>query len=224
MKSLGLSGTKRAIGTKDAKKLRADGQVPCVIYGGEKNLHFSVDSRALDKLIYTPNVYRVQLDVDGEKIDAVIKAKQFHPVTDATLHVDFVQLFDDRPAIIAMPVVLTGNSIGVKNGGNLSLRKRTMKLKGLPSAIPEDITVDIADLKIGQSIKVADVAALNPKLEFAGNPNDVIVAVKTARAAIEEEEEEEEEEGAEGEATEGEATEGGEGESSEGKPEATSEA
>ena len=202
MKSLGLSGTKRAIGTKDAKKLRADGQVPCVIYGGEKNLHFSVDSRALDKLIYTPSVYRVKLEVDGEKIDAVIKDKQFHPVTDATLHIDFVQLFDDRPAVIAMPVVLTGNSIGVKNGGNLSLRKRTMKLKGLPSAIPEDITVDIADLKIGQSIKVADVAALNPKLEFAGNPNDVIVAVKTSRAAVEDEEEEGEE-GAEGEATEG---------------------
>ncbi|MBL4653636.1 MAG: 50S ribosomal protein L25 [Flavobacteriales bacterium] len=209
MKSLGLSGTKRAIGTKDAKKLRADGQVPCVIYGGDKNIHFSVDSRAMDKFIYTPNVFRVQLEIEGEKIDAVIKDTQFHPVTEATLHVDFVQLFEDRPAVIAMPVVLIGNAIGVRNGGTLSLRKRRMKLKGLPSAIPDDISIDIEALKIGQSIKVADVAALNPKLEFAGNPNDVVVAVKTSRAAIEDEEEEE---GAEGETTEGGegSTEGGE--------------
>ncbi|MBL4625697.1 MAG: 50S ribosomal protein L25 [Flavobacteriales bacterium] len=217
MKSLGLSGTKRAIGTKGAKKLRANGQVPCVIYGGDENIHFSVDSRALDKFIYTPNVYQVQLEIDGVKINAVIKDTQFHPVTDRTVHVDFVQLFEDREVVIAMPVVLEGNAIGVRNGGNLSLRKRRMKLKGLPSAIPEDIIVDIATLKIGQSIKVADVAALNPKLEFAGNPNDVIVAVKTSRAAVEDEEE------AEGES---EATEGGDApaDGAEAKSEAPAEA
>jgi large subunit ribosomal protein L25 len=199
MKSLGLTGTKRAIGTKDAKKLRANGQVPCVVYGGAENIHFSVDAIALDKFIYTPHVFQVELDIDGEKINAVIQHSQFHPVTDATLHIDFIQLFEDKPAIVALPVVLKGNSIGVRNGGQLSLRKRKMKIKGLPSALPEDISVNIEKLRIGQSIKVADVAALNPKLEFAGNPNDVIVAVKTSRAAVAdgEDEEEEGEEGAE---------------------------
>lgn len=202
MKSLGLTGTKRAIGTKGAKQLRANGQVPCVIYGGEENIHFSVDAIAFDKFIYTPNVYQVILDIDGEKVNAVIQHVDYHPVTDAAIHVDFIQVFDDKPVVVAMPVVLQGNAIGVRNGGILSLRKRKMKLRGLASAIPEDITINIEKLRIGQTIKVKDVAALNPSLDFAGSPNDVVVAIKTSRKAVAETEEEEEE-GAEGEAAEG---------------------
>ena len=200
MKSLGLSGTKRAIGTKGAKQLRANGQVPCVIYGGEQNVHFSVDAVAFDKFVYTPNVYQVQLDIEGEKMNAVIQHVDFHPVTDAVIHVDFVQVFDDKPVVVAMPVVLKGNAIGVRNGGVLSLRKRKMKLRGLISAIPEDITIDIEKLRIGQTIKVKDVAELNPSLDFAGSPNDVVVGIKTSRKAVETEEDEE---GEEGEAAEG---------------------
>ena len=208
MKTVSLSGSPREnVGKKDTKALRNAGLVPCVVYGGEEQLHFAVKSVDLNKLIYTPEVYKIELDIDGTKVNAVIKEYQFHPVTDAVLHVDFIQLIEDKEVKINLPVKLKGNAIGVRNGGRLMTVFRTLELKGLPSAFPEAVEIDITKLRIGRKIRVSDITI--PGLTILAPANAVIVGVKTARGAVDEDEEEEEgeggEEGAEAAAEGGEA-------------------
>ncbi len=211
MKSITIKGSEReSVGKKATKALRNAGKVPCVIYGGDKPLHFSADEIAFKDLVYTSKAHTVVVDFEGgEKIKAVMQDIQFHPVTDKILHIDFYQLFPDKEVSLEIPVRLHGNSPGVRNGGRLLFRRRKLTIKALPDNLPDFFDVDISKLKIGDHISVDtlkkdDFTILHPDAS-------VVVQVKMARAAVvvdDEEEEELEGEAAEGaEATEAEATE-----------------
>lgn len=197
MKTFEINGHLREeVGKKNAKNLRREGMVPCVIYGGESNIHFYADERELNKLIYTGEVYVAKFNLNGSSYDAVIRDSQFHPVSDKLLHMDFVQVFADRPVTVSLPVRLSGVSIGVKNGGTLRHNAKKLKVKGMLTDLPDALEIDITRMRIGTSKKVAE---LNFKgLSILEADNRVVVAVKTSRKAIAETEEEEAAEGGEG--------------------------
>ena len=131
--------------------------VPCVIYGGEKPVHFSAEEKAFKNLVYTPDVFTASLDVDGQKTTAILQDIQFHPVSDRILHVDFYQLFDDKEVTMNIPVKLTGTSPGVLNGGSLRFTNRKLKVKALPANLPDFISADISELKIGSKLLVTSL-------------------------------------------------------------------
>ena len=190
------------MGKVSTKALRNAGKVPCVLYGGDKPVHFSADEIAFKDLVYTPNAYTAVIELaDGQKFDAVLQDIQFHPVTDSILHVDFYQLFEDKPITMNIPVRLEGNSPGVRNGGRLLFRKRKLSIRALPALLPDFITVDISKLRIGQTIAVESI--LNDDYTFLHPDSTAIVQVKASRTSVDEELEDEDEEGVEGEATEG---------------------
>ena len=198
MKSITINGSKReSVGKKSTKALRNAGEVPCVLYGGDKPVHFSAPELAFSKLVYTGNAHTVVIATEnGEKYDAVMQDIQFHPVTDRILHVDFYQLFEDKAVTMNIPVKLEGNSPGVRNGGRLLFRKRKLSIKALPGKLPDFFKIDISKLKIGDNIAVESL--LNDDFTILHPESQVVVQVKTARAAIVEEVDEEElEEGAE---------------------------
>ncbi|WP_299164639.1 50S ribosomal protein L25/general stress protein Ctc [uncultured Eudoraea sp.] len=192
MKSITIKGSEReSVGKKATKALRNAGKVPCVVYGGEKPLHFSADELAFKNLVYTPNAHTVKIDLEtGDKLKAVMQDIQFHPVTDRILHVDFYQLFDDKEVSMEIPVRLQGNSPGVRNGGRLLFRNRKLTIKALPDNLPDFFDIDISNLKIGDNILVESL--LNDEFSILQPDSTVVVQVKTARAAIEVEEEDEE--------------------------------
>ncbi len=182
MQTFDLKGTKReAGGKKAAKALRSAGNVPCIVYGGEKEVTFSVAEGDFRNLIYTPNVYIVNLNIDGEVKTAILKDIQFHPVSDKILHVDFLEIFENKPTTIAIPVKLVGNSEGVKAGGKLQLEMRKLNVKGLPANLPDNLEIDITNLGLGKTIQVGELSYEN--LEILNAKNAVVVAVKLTRAA-----------------------------------------
>ena len=199
MKTLAISVKERLnVGKANTRALRNQGNVPCVLYGGEKQVTFYAHENDFRKLVYTPDTFVVDLDVDGKKTKAIMQDIQFHPVSEKILHIDFLEVFDDKPITVSLPVNLSGVAIGVKNGGNLMFRRPKIITKGLLSNLPEAINIDIEHLKIGMFIYIKDVVIEGA--EFLAPPNSVVVGVKTARAAIVEEEieGEEVEEGEEG--------------------------
>ena len=190
MKSVSISAEKRVdLGKKEAKALRAAGKVPCVVYGGENIQHFAATEIAFNNLVYTPNVYTVAIDIEGNTVNALIKDIQFHPVTDRIIHVDFIELTPGKEVNTEIPVVINGNAIGVRNGGKLRKTLRKLSVRSTPENLPDAITLDITDMKIGQKIYVRDIDA--DKFDILTSGNAVVVAVKTARNVIEEVEEEE---------------------------------
>ena len=190
MKSITIKGSKReSVGKVATKALRNAGQVPCVIYGGDKPVHFSAEEKAFKSLVYTPNVYTATIEVDGQKIAAILQDIQFHPVSDRILHVDFYQLFDDKEVTMNIPVKLTGTSPGVLNGGSLRFTNRKLKIKALPSNLPDFVTADISELKIGNKLFVTSL--FNDDYTFMHPDNTVVVQVRTSRNAAEDEETEE---------------------------------
>ncbi|MBW8201367.1 50S ribosomal protein L25/general stress protein Ctc [Flagellimonas abyssi] len=203
MKSITIKGSQReSVGKVSTKALRNAGKVPCVLYGGDKPVHFSADEIAFKDLVYTPNAHTVVIELeDGEKFAAVLQDIQFHPVTDNILHIDFYQLFEDKPITMKIPVRLEGNSPGVRNGGRLLFRKRKLSIRALPDLLPDFITIDISKLRIGQTIAVESI--LNDDYTFLHPDSTAIVQVKASRTSVDEELEDEDEEGVEGEATEG---------------------
>lgn len=205
MKKVELKGTLRKnLGTKSAKEERRDKLVPCVLYGKE-NVHFTLLEKDIKQIVYTPNEYNVEIDIDGTKYQSIVREFQFHPVTDKVIHIDFLQLFDDKIVEMRLPVFLEGNAIGVRNGGKLRLPMRKLRIKALPKDLPDGLNIDISKMRIGDSIRVGDLSFAG--LEFLDNDNNVVVAIKAARGALEDEEEEEEAEAAEG--AEGATAEGG---------------
>ncbi len=194
MKSITINGSKReSVGKKATKALRNAGQVPCVLYGGDKPVHFSAAELAFSKLVYTPNAHTVVIALDnGETYNAVLQDIQFHPVTDRILHIDFYQLFEDKEIALTIPVQLIGNSKGVKNGGVLRRNNRKLRVKALPVNLPDFIEVDITPLKIGDKVYVSELAN-DSKFTFLHPDNTVVCQVRTSRTAILDEEEEEEE-------------------------------
>ena len=208
MKSITIKGSQReSVGKVSTKALRNAGKVPCVLYGGEKPIHFSADELSFKKLVYTPNAYTVVIELEnGEKLDAIMQDIQFHPVTDKILHVDFYQLFQDKAVTLDIPVRLEGNSPGVRNGGRLLFRKRKLSVKALPNLLPDEITLDISKLRIGG--KVAVETLRTEEFTIMHPDNITVVQVKASRNAVEDEEEEEEEGGEEGAAAEAAPAEG----------------
>jgi large subunit ribosomal protein L25 len=193
MQSITINGSKReSVGKLATKALRNAEKVPCVLYGGEAPIHFSAEERSFKNLVYTPNAHTVVIELDGgERFEAVMQDIQFHPVTDKILHVDFYQLFADKPVTMQIPVVLKGNSPGVMNGGRLMFRNRKLTVKALPANLPDVITVDISKLKIGGNIAVSNV--LSENYTFMHPDNTTIVQVKTSRNVVATADEDEEE-------------------------------
>ncbi|WP_343328651.1 50S ribosomal protein L25/general stress protein Ctc [Polaribacter staleyi] len=195
MKSISIKGSKReSVGKVATKALRNAGMVPCVIYGGENPIHFSAEEKAFKKLVFTPNVYTASLDIDGQKIPAVLQDIQYHPVTDKIIHVDFYQLFDDKEITMNIPVKLTGTSPGVLNGGSLRFTNRKLRVKALPANLPDFVTADISKLKIGNKLVVT--ALPTEGYTFMHPDNTVVVQVRTSRNATKSADEEEETEAA----------------------------
>tara|TARA_Y100000994_G_scaffold92583_1_gene76433 strand:- start:1327 stop:2025 length:699 start_codon:yes stop_codon:yes gene_type:complete len=198
MKSITINGSKReSVGKVATKALRNAGRVPCVLYGGDKPLHFSAPELDFSKLVYTPNAHTVVIKMeDGVKVNAILQDIQFHPVSGSILHIDFYELFEDKEVSINVPVKIEGSAPGVLNsGGTLFRNKRKLKIKALPSNLPDDIVIDISQLELGDKIYTADLK--NDKFLILHSDNMVVCQVKISRASIVEEEAEELEEGAE---------------------------
>lgn len=182
MKTFELKGTVRTdLGKKATKAERVGDNVPCVLYGGAENTHFTTTISDIRKLIYTPEVFVVNLDIDGKMTKSIMKALQFHPVSDKVLHIDFLQISEDKPVVVELPVKLEGLAEGVKAGGKLALEMRKLKVKGLYTEIPENIVIDVTELGLGKSIQVAKVSV--PNLEILNAKNAVVAQVKLTRAA-----------------------------------------
>lgn len=199
MKSITINGSQReSVGKKATKALRNAGQVPCVLYGGDKPVHFNAEELAFSKLVYTPNAHTVVISLEnGDTFNAVLQDIQFHPVTDRILHVDFYQLFEDKPISMEIPVHFVGNSRGVKAGGVLRKNARKLRVKALPNLLPDFIEIDITPLKIGAKLYVT--ALQNDDYKIMHTDNTVVCQIKRARAAmaIAVDDDEELEEGAE---------------------------
>ena len=189
MKTIEIKGTAREVGGKKAAKLlRKQGLVPCNLYGELKDENglpkafaFSVTEAELRKLLYTPEIYTVKLDVDGQQCIAILKEAQFHPVKDNVLHVDFYQITDEKPIVMEVPIKLNGLAEGVKAGGKLSASVRKLKVKAVHTAIPERLDIDVTSLQLGKTIKVADLSFEG--LELVTSPSVVVCQVKMTRNA-----------------------------------------
>lgn len=189
MKAISLSGSPREnVGKKDAKAIRNAGGVPCVLYGNGTQTHFSVDSIALGKVVYSPDVYQVELDINGQKTRAIIQELQQNPVTDRITHVDFLELSDNKKVKVALPVKTKGVSPGVIRGGKMQQVYRRLQMVGLPQDLPADITLDISELEIGDAIRVKHIEI--PNVELLDPANSVVVSIKMARGAKKKEAEE----------------------------------
>ncbi|GAB1415920.1 50S ribosomal protein L25/general stress protein Ctc [Paludibacter sp.] len=182
MKTFELSGAIRAdLGKKASKAVRATESIPCVLYGVGNNVHFTVTASDVRKLIYTPEVFVVNLNIEGKTVKAVLKDLQFHPVSDKVLHIDFLEVTANKPVIVEIPVKLQGLAEGVKAGGKLALQMRKLKVKGIYTDFPEVIEIDVTNLGLGKTIQVGALS-LN-KLEILNAKNAVIAQVKLTRAA-----------------------------------------
>jgi large subunit ribosomal protein L25 len=182
MKSIELQvSLRKNLGKKDARILRRNSQVPCVMYGGKEILHFHAHENAFKNLVYTHHVFMINLDVGGKEHQAFIKEIQFHPVTDRINHVDFMEVTSDKPVVIELPVEITGNSVGVRAGGKFRQRKRYLKVKGMLAHLPDSLVVDITDLNIGESILAGDLKY--DYIEILEARHTLVVGVVSSRAA-----------------------------------------
>ncbi|WP_111684777.1 50S ribosomal protein L25/general stress protein Ctc [Winogradskyella tangerina] len=202
MKSITINGSQReSVGKSSTKALRNAGQIPCVLYGGDKPIHFSAPDLAFSKLVYTPNAHTVVIALDnGETFNAIMQDIQFHPVTDRILHIDFYQIFENKEITMEIPVQVVGTSKGVLNGGVLRRPYRKLRVKAIPSKLPDFIEVDITPLKIGNKLYITELE--NEDYKFLHPDNTVVCQVRRSRASMSVEDEEEEDDDA-AEATEG---------------------
>lgn len=224
MKTVSLSGSLREnVGKKDAKKHRREGRVPAVIYGGKEQKQFTLENKELVKTIWNPDVFLYNLTIDGKEHQAIVQEVQFHPVSDKVIHIDFLEVFEDKPFTVTIPVKAMGSAPGLQKGGKLYMNRRKLQVKGLLNDIPATIDLDVSNMDVNDTIKVNEVAY--DKLTFLDPTNSVVIAIKSARAmaamGADMEIEEEEEGAAEGEEASGEegAAEGGDQENTESEKE-----
>jgi large subunit ribosomal protein L25 len=185
MKSVSISGSPRAnVGKTDATALRNAKRVPCVLYGGKEQVHFSALAADFRHLIYTPHVNTINIDVDGKKYHAIIQEAQFHKVNESLLHVDFLEIVAGKPVVMNIPVRTTGTSPGVRNGGKLNKKLKTLKVKGPVEKMPDTIDIAIDKMEIGSAIRVSDIQV--DGLIMLNAPNVTVVSVQITRAVVEE--------------------------------------
>ena len=189
MKEINVTGQKREnLGKKASKALRKEGLVPCNIYGlAEQDgkpvaKSFAIAMTELRKIIYTPHIYVINLVIDGESHTAILKDIQFHPVTDAVLHVDFLEVNDQKPITIGIPVKLTGLAQGVRDGGRMNLSIRKIEVKAPYQQIPEHLDIDVTALQIGKSIKIGQLSFEG--LEIVTGKEVIVCSIKMTRAAL----------------------------------------
>ncbi len=186
MKTLEIKGSLRTdLGKKSSKNTRKEGNVPCVIYGKEQNIHFHTHENNFKNLVYTPDAHLVNLNLDGKEYKVVLQDIQFHPVTDKITHVDFIEIFDNKPIVISLPIKVTGDSVGVKAGGKLRIKKRHLKVRGFANDIPEFLPIDVTEVKIHHSVKVGDLSY--DKIELIDPNITTILSVATSRVVQKEE-------------------------------------
>lgn len=187
MKTFQLTGKTREIAARSAdqkralKAMRNQSEIPAVLYGGEQVVHFAVTQSDVRKLIYTPDIFAIELTIDGVQKMAVMKEIQFHPVTDAILHIDFLEVFPEKPIVMEVPVVLEGHAEGVKAGGKLQLQMRKLKVKANYTDIPERLVINVDNLGLGKTMQVGDIHFEG--LEIMNAKNAVVCAVQLTRAA-----------------------------------------
>ncbi len=181
MKTLEIIGYKRAnLGKREAKDLRNEGNVPCVLYGGKEQVHFYTPIILFRKLLYTPNVFQVDLNVEGTHYKCFLQDAQFHPVNEAILHVDFLELDENKPMKLEIPVRLQGVAPGVQKGGKLVPKLRKIAVKALPADLPDYIDVDVSNLDMGKSVKVGDIKTAN--FTLLNNPATPVASIEIPRA------------------------------------------
>ncbi len=188
MKEFALTGTKReTVGKKASKLMRKEGLIPCNLYGEKfvdgkpEALSFSIPMTELRKAIYTPHIYVLNLTIDGKEHKAIMKELQFHPVTDAVLHVDFLEISEEKPITVGIPVKLNGLAVGVRNGGKLNLSIRKINVTAPYKQIPEVLDIDVTNLELGKSIKVGQLNF--DGLKIATSPEVIVCSVKATRAS-----------------------------------------
>jgi large subunit ribosomal protein L25 len=186
MKSVKLSGSPRVnVGKVDAKAIREKGHVPCVIYGGKEQIHFHADIRAFKPVIFTPNAHIVEIDLDGKVYKTVLQEAQYHKINDQLIHADFLEIVEGKPVTANIPIVIVGQSEGVKKGGKLVVKLRKLKVRGIADKLPDTIEIDISKLDIGDSIAVGDINVKDTTLLNAKNVSVVSVTTTRAVAAAE---------------------------------------
>jgi len=209
MQTLTIKASSRQdVGKKAAKAVRSEGRVPGVIYGGDDTVHFTIPVNDLKPIVYTGDLYKVIVDVDGSTYDTILKDIQFHPVTDVIEHIDFQELVAGRKLRTEIPIKITGTSPGVKNGGKLQQKLRTLRVRVTPANIVDHVLVDISNLELGSSVKVSDVVTGDIEvLTPSSNPVASVVVPRALRSAEDEAADAAAEalEGAEGEGEGGEA-------------------
>jgi large subunit ribosomal protein L25 len=184
MKTIKLNGQSRThLGKKGSKELRKQDFIPCVLYGNKiENQNFVLGGKELKELVYTPFSYIVEINISGKIETCILKDIQFHPVTDKILHIDFLSISENKPVAIDVPVKITGNSEGVKQGGKLQILSRKIKVSALLNDLPDEIPVDITNLQIGKSICVGDLSL--DKISIITPKSNIVCSVKITRAAM----------------------------------------
>jgi len=182
MKTVEIKGFFRTeLGKKSSKEIRKSLNVPCVIYGKEKNIHFYAHENSFKNLVYTPEAHLVKLLIEDKEFNVVLKDMQFHPVKDNILHADFVEIFENKPLVINIPIKVTGDSAGVIAGGKLSIKRRSLKVKGLAKDLPEVLPIDITELKIHEGVKVGELSF--DKIELLDPKKSMVLTIATSRVA-----------------------------------------
>ena len=182
MKTIEINGSfRKELGKKSSKELRKANNVPCVIYRGKENIHFYTHENNFKNLVYTPDAHLVNLKIEDKEYTLVLKEIQFHPVSDRIIHVDFTEVATNKPVTIGIPIKVIGDSVGIKAGGKLRIRRRRLLVRGFANDIPEFLPIDITDVKIHQSIKVGELSF--DKIELLDPKKSMVVAVATSRVA-----------------------------------------
>jgi large subunit ribosomal protein L25 len=188
MKTIEIKGSFRTeLGKKNSKELRKSGNVPCVIYRKDKNIHFFAHENSFKNLVYTPNAHLVKLNIEDKEYQVVLKEMQFHPVKDNILHADFIEIHENKPVVINIPIKVSGDSVGVIAGGKLSIKRRNLKVKGLAKDLPEVLPIDITNLKIHEGVKVGELSY--DKIELLDPKKSMVLTIATSRVAQKSDEE-----------------------------------
>lgn len=168
------------VGRRSSKDARTGEMVPCVLYGDGENINFEVTKIALKTLVYTPNVYKVHVKIDGNEIESLMREIQFHKVTDEILHIDFLRLNSKKKTTCVVPIKLEGQSVGVKEGGKLIQRIRKVTIKGFPKDLVDKVVIDVTNLDISKTVRIGDVTIKN--VEVLGTKSIPIATVISPRA------------------------------------------